>query len=121
MTATAYPYRRAVAVNSTSDNFTNKLPTTTKPSGEQVINLFDAKYGIATETYIPKFFNLQPFGDNADGEVFEVRVWGWSKDVTTVATPIWIPQLLLELTVTLGNIAATALGTKNFMADTIAI
>ena len=119
MSVTAHPFRKAVTVSATSTSYTAKVPTTTKPSGTGVFNLFDRDLGIAIDTYIPKYLLLVPFGSDANDETFDMRLWGWSK--TLEATPLWVPQLIADLNCTLGNIAATALGTNHFLCDTIVI
>ena len=125
--AAAYPFRPARTSLGTATSFTAKIPTATKPSGSGVIDIFDCKWGIATETYMPKFMQLVPYGTDANNEQFYMRVIGWSptdvkymSDGTPPAgNPIWIPQLLLAVTVTHGNIGATAIGASHFLADTI--
>jgi hypothetical protein len=116
MSTTSYPLRRALAENSTSAAFTAKVPIDSVPSG--AINIFDRAIGVATDTCMPAYLQVIPFGADANDEAFAMRVWGWSK---VAGESVWVPQLLVELDVTLGNIAATALGAGSFMADTIAI
>ena len=117
---TAHVFRRAFTTNVVLDSFVGKTPTTTKPSGTGVFDLFSGDYGVATAAWVPEFLQLVAFGDNADNETFDLRLWGWSRD-STHPNPIWVPQHLLQVAVTLGNIAATALGTDNFLADTITV
>ena len=62
----------------------------------------------------PDWLQVVPFGTNSDNDLFNLRVWGWSK---VHAETLWVPQLLAQFAVTVGNIAQ---GTANtFMADTI--
>lgn len=121
MTMTAYPFRQARSVNATATSLTSKTPTATKPSGEGVIDLFNAAYGIATNTYMPDFMQLVPYGTDADNEQFDMRVVGWNRTAISGVSELWIPQLLLQSVVTMGNIAATAIGANHFMADTMTI
>lgn len=120
MCVTAYPLRKALATNSTAADFTAKTPTATKPTGDGVFEVFDMAIGQAIETYMPQYINIIPFGTDANDEAFTMRLWGWSK-VAGGNGALWIPQMLVELTVTLGNIAATAIAADHFLADTIAI
>lgn len=119
---TCYPLRKALSVASTNNGFAAKIPTTTKPAASStraVVNLYDATYGIATDTFVPQYIQLVPYGTNANDETHNLRLWGWSK--TTDTTPVWVPQLILDLSVTLGNIDASALESSAFMADTITV
>ncbi len=118
MTVTAYPLRRALTANSAATSFTAKIPVAVKPSGSGVFDLFDRDLGLAVETYMPRGIQIIPFGTDANDETFDLRVWGWSK---VHLTDLWIPQMLLDLSVTLGNIAATAIGADHFLADTIVV
>lgn len=126
MTATAYPFRSVRASNLTGVSALPAcpVPTTTKPSGAGIIDLFDGDYGLATNTYMPKFVQLQPYGTDANDEQFEMRVLGWSKtagDIGNITAESWVPQLLVKVTVTMGNIAAAIYGTNHFLADTIVV
>ena len=119
MSATAYPLRKVLSSNSTASSFTAKIPTATKPAGESVVDVFDMAIGQAVETYLPKYCQVIPFGTDANNETLTMRVWGWSKESTS--SGLWIPQLLLEVTVTLGNVDAAAIADDTYMADTLAI
>jgi hypothetical protein len=123
MSATCHPLRRALTTNSTSTSFTAKIPTATKPAGTGVWDLFDRGVGLAIDTYMPKFINVIPFGTNGDNDTFEMRVWGWKQVALTETTDegLWIPFLLAELGVTLGNIDGSAIAANTFMADTITV
>jgi hypothetical protein len=112
------PLRKALATNSAAAAFTAKTPTTTKPSGDGVFDVL-GEYGWASGVHGPSHMQIIPFGTDANDETFDMRVWGWSK--TRDATPIWVPQMLLDLTITLGNIAATDVGASHFLADTIVV
>ncbi len=119
---TALAFRLAFAANATTDSFTNKIPTLTAPTGVGVFDLLDPAVGLGAEPYIPTRLMLAPFGSDADNEAFDLRLWGWSKiKVSAGPTFVWVPQLLVQLAVTLGNIDAAALFASNFMADTIAV
>jgi hypothetical protein len=100
---------------SAATSFTAKVATTTKPSGDGVI----PRSGY--ENTLPQQDDLlwfKPWGTNANNETFDLRLWGWTKDSS--ATGQWEPSLILELNVTLGNIAASK-GSLSFDADTIVL
>ena len=111
---TMHQLRKALASNSTDNSWSAKAPTTTKPSGNGVFEL-------SASGKVDKWLVLQPFGSDAQNEAFDVRVWGWVKgdDDDSTISNLWVPALLADLTCTLGNIAASDLGTNNFLADTI--
>lgn len=117
----AHPFRKAYSEASAADAFTARTPTTTKPSGSGIFDLVDtdAGLGIGTGAWVPEFLQLVPYGTDANDEAFDLRLIGWSK--TTDSTPVWVPQTLATLAVTLGNIAATALEASAFLADTIVV
>lgn len=116
MSATALPLRQAMDANSTATAFTAKIPVATKPSGTGVFDVFAAALGIATAHCLPKFLQVIPFGTDADGETFDLRVWGWSR---VLGGNLWVPQLLTQLAVTLGNVSGAAIGTNHFLSDTL--
>lgn len=118
MRATSYPLRKALSSNSTASAFTAKIPVATEPSGSGVFDLFDADLGLATNTYVPSSIELIPFGTDANNETFDMRLWGWTK---VHLSSLWIPQLLAEFNVTLGNIDGSAIAASHFMMDTIAL
>jgi hypothetical protein len=100
---------------SAATSFTAKVATTTKPTGDGVIP------ASGFENTLPQQDDLlwfKPWGTNANNEDFHMRLWGWTVD--TSATPQWEPSLILELVVTLGNIAASK-GSDSFDADTITL
>lgn len=115
----ANPLRKAFAANSTSADFTAKIPTSTKPTGTGVFDLCDSQYGVGTNGLVPQFLQLIPFGGNSNNETFSLRVWGWSQVVNQTA--LYIPQLLVELAVTFGSIDGTAIATNMLMADTLVV
>jgi hypothetical protein len=118
----SHPFRKAMAAATTSTSFTAKIPTTTKPaasSTRSVIDLLSPNYGITASPHLPKYVLVVPYGTDANNETLDMRLWGWNK--TTDATPVWVPQLLFQIAVTLGNIDAAALEASALLADTITI
>lgn len=110
----SYPWKQTLSSNSTDTDFTAKVPTTTEPTGTGVIDL-DGSYRHANE--VPETLIVMPYGSDANNETFNMRVWAWVPDEESAT--IWIPQLLSELAVTLGNISYGDKGTNHFLADTL--
>jgi hypothetical protein len=124
MPATATPLRKARTANSTASSFTAKIPTVTEPTHSDangIYNLYDSGLGIGVDGRVPKRLLVIPFGGNSNDETFSMRVWGWSKTIGAAGTALWIPQLLAELAVTLGNISATAIEANMLMSDTVVV
>ena len=114
----------ALATNSTSTGFTSKTATTTKPYGANVVDLFSTFIAVGIGNSVPRFIDLLPFGKDGNNDTFDMRLWGWNRVIDSsiaVGTTVWVPKLLLELNVVLGNIALAGIDTGNFQADTITI
>lgn len=123
-TTNAYRFRKALSAITANTTYSAKVPTTTKPAtsatlGQAIIDLFDPAYGLSPNTFVPKYIHLVPYGSDANNETINMRLYGWTR--TNDATPVWVPQLLLDLAMTLGNISATALEAGCFMVDTITL
>lgn len=117
MPATSHPLRKALETNSTASAFTAKIPVAALPTNVGFFNLFDGQYGVGSDGRVPKFLFVQPFGGNANNDTSSMRVWGWSHDVGRGS--LWVPHLLVELAVTLGNIDASAIAANMLLADTL--
>lgn len=118
MTATALILRKAVSANATSATFTGKTPTTTKPSGTGVWDMLAEATGLHLSRSLSKFINLIPYGVGSDTNTFSMRIWGWSK--TNDTTPVWIPQLLTEVSCAISTGTSFAnLTASNYCVDTI--
>lgn len=112
---TAHDLRLAMAANSEAADFTAKVPTTTNPSTNTGFHdLSSSLLGFVAKGESPEWLQVIPFGTNSNNDVFDMRVWGWSK---IFAVDKWVPQLLAQFAVTVGNIAQGE--TNTFMADTI--
>lgn len=101
---------KARATNATSTSFSAPAATTTKPSGDGVVNL--RRFGT-----IPEWVAVLPFGTGDADDVFEMWITGWRKIGT-----LWIPNRLVKLTCTLGTavgVAGTAVVATELFADTI--
>lgn len=121
MSATVMPLQRALTASSTDTSFAAVIPTTTKPSGAGVFDLLDIATSLSVGNNVPRFIQLVPFGTDANNETFDMILRGWSRTTGAAGTAIWVPQILLNLSVTLGNIDAAAIGANHFLADTIVV
>lgn len=83
--------KRARTENATDTSFASKVPTTTKPSGEGVIQL--RQNGYAADELL-----LLPLGTGDADDVFDMKLIGWKE-----AGNLWIPVPLLLVTCTLGT------------------
>lgn len=117
--ALCVPFKKVLSANSTATSFTDQNATTTKPSGDAVIDLLDSANGWGGGHKVPTHVLLVPYGTDADTETFDMRMYGWSK--TEDATPVWVPMLLTDISVTLTARTATAFGANTFLADTITV
>ena len=123
MYASVYPLRKALATNSTATEFTAQTPTATEPSGDGVFKLTDSKYGVGVNGKVPDRLFLQPYGGNASNDIFNMRLWGYSKTHLPDFSDayVYVPILLGEWACTLGNISSTALGTNMLLVDTLVL
>ena len=118
--ATCAPYRLAfTAPGSVATAFTAFTPTTIRPSGSGVHDLLGLD-GNSLTGNVPSYLKIVPCGTDGNNDTFDLRVYGWGA-INNGASPIWIPTLLADLSVVLGNIAATPVGTGQFLADTITL
>lgn len=100
-------FQRALATNSTASAFTAKIPVAVEPSGTGIFKM---------ENPIPTFLQLVPFGTDANDETFDFRLYGWTR---IHSERIWVPQLLADVSVTLGNMSAAVIAASTFLADTL--
>lgn len=124
MSATSYPFRRALTASSTATSWATKIPTATEPvnsTSAGVFSLFDAANGLATNTYMPRFIHIVPYGTDTNNETFSFRLWGWTHTSRLEGASIWVPQLLLDVACVMGNIDGSALGTGIKMCDTLTL
>lgn len=122
----AFPWRRLTTTNSTATSHASVVPTTTEPAETTagVVNLKTRGAWCTDGAHTSDLVMIQPYGSDANNENYAMRVYGWSKLADADDSDmhgLWVPMLLVECTVTLGNIAATTLGANNFMADTVTI
>ncbi|MBC8875141.1 MAG: hypothetical protein H8E44_37445 [Planctomycetes bacterium] len=110
MTTKSGELQRLLYAASDTAEWASLVPTTTKPSGDGVITWKRPENQQAADA-----IELLFVGSDAENETFSVRVWKWLKDTGG----IWWPQLQIELTITLGNIDASAFLAGGYMADTV--
>ena len=126
MPTTIRTFRKALDTNSADTSFSAKLITATKPSGDAVVDLLDTDLGLALGLSAPRYVQILPYGSNTNDTTFSMRLWAWNR-TAGLATELWVPQLLVELAVTLDDTLTTADGLDdatyddNLCADTIAI
>ena len=89
-------FAKARTTNATDTSFASKVPTTTKPSGEGVINL-------KREARASQWVELVPYGTGDANDVFEMWVIGWRE-----IDGLWVPKRLVKLTCTLGAMTGVA-------------
>jgi hypothetical protein len=118
MQVSAHPLRRALVDNTANTTFPTTIPTATEPSGAGVFDLLSAELGLGSAIFVPAHVQIVPFAEATDDQTFDMRLWGWSK---VAATALYVPQLIVELAVTLGTNDGTAIDTDVLMADTIAV
>ena len=115
----ANPWVKLKTENFTATDFATLKSTLTRPSGDGVVDLLTE--AVSPGAKIPNGIVFRPFGTDANDEVFNLRVYGWSQEIKTKS---WENILLAELAITLGNIQGTAdcaITDNDFEADTIAI
>ena len=123
MSATATKFRKALTTNSTATAFTQKEPTTTEPSGDGIWDLQADSTAVGQGIMVPSYLQLVPYAVGAGtNDTFDMRVIGWNP--TNDDTTIYIPQLLLDVTVTLGTATGndgTAIVDSGLMPLSIAV
>lgn len=105
-------FRLARTANATATAFTSKVPTATEPSGAGIHSLDEPDlFGI-------QYVTLIPFGTDGNNDTFDMRLWGWSKEPSL---GVWVPHIIVDLSIVLGNIAGTPLAANTVMADTLTL
>lgn len=117
--ALCVPFKKALTANSTSTGFTAQNTTTTEPSGSGVINLLDTATGFGGGHQVPSYVLLIPYGTNGDNDTFDMRVYGYNR--IEGATPIYVPILLLDVSLILCAITATDIAADTFLVDSVTL
>lgn len=99
---------RCWETNSTDTSFSQKLPTTTEPTGE---GIFEPEHNLTL---------LMPYGTDGENETFDMRVYGW-----TQINSLWIPARVFSVTctlaaLTLDGVAGEVVDDDDIFCDTIA-
>ncbi len=103
-------WRKARSTNATDSAFPSRVPTTTEPVGEGVIDL---------RQQTPVNLALLFYGTGADNATFDARVIGWQK-----VGGLWVPVTLLQAACTLSAAVGVALAevtNSERFADTITL
>lgn len=116
-------FHYALTTNSTSTGFTAQNATTTEPSGAGVFDLFSINNSVGGAPTVPKWIKLIPFGKDGADDTFDMRLYGYNAtEITgTLTSPIYIPQLLVDISVVLSAITFTDHAANTFLADTITV
>lgn len=118
--ATCHPFKAVLTANSTSTGFTAQNTTTTDPAGTTgVIDLLEGSSKFQYSGNVPSWVQLMPFGTNGENDTFDMRVYGLNAILG--ATPIFVPQLLLDVSVILSALTATHIAADTFLADTFVL
>jgi hypothetical protein len=119
----SYPWRRLNSTMFTDADFdSTKVPTTTKPTGNGVVDILgnDPHWSWATDgIHVPDELLVYIYGTDAANETAFVRIWGWQlcEDVDG----LYVPILLSQLNATLGACTATGLVTSGLAHDLASI
>lgn len=104
---------KARSVNATDSSFPSRIPTTTEPSADGVIDLAPLAGRVADNLL------LIPYGTGSENDTFDLRVIGWRKVDT-----LWIPVILAEVACTLsaavGVASAPVINSERFV-DTLSL
>lgn len=117
--ALCVPFKKALAANSTSTAFTAQNATVTEPTGVGVINLLSTAEGWGGGHNVPAYVLLMPYGTDGNNDTFDMRVYGYNR--IEGATPIYVPVLLLDISVVLCAITATDIAANTFLADSVTL
>jgi hypothetical protein len=105
-------YIKALSANSTDTSF-DQAPTTTKPSGDGVIEA--RRFGEFTNSTLL----VVPYGVGSADDTFDLRVIGW-RCIDT----LWVPTILCQVACTLGTatgVDGAAVDNSESFADTISL
>lgn len=127
---------KARQTNTTTNGFTDRVPTATEPSGkgdaaaQTTLAVFDLVSDFTVDLVSQKNrIIIVPFGAGSDTNTFVMRVIGWriAYERDTGArqdNAIWIPVKLAEFTCTLSTppgLAGKVVNASQLFADTIAL
>jgi hypothetical protein len=110
-------FRDAFTTDATTTSFTAKVPTTTKPSGSGVVDMYSTTDPRRARPYLANYIQIVPYGTTTNDTTFDLRIWAWNRN--SDSTAIWIPQILYQASCTLCSASGAALATSGLMVDTI--
>ena len=112
----ARPFRRLRTTNEDATAFASKIPTTTEPTNDGVLNL------TLNGNHVPERIKLIPILLGADNDVSSMRVLGWHSVLLSGSTVLWVPVIIAEYVCTastqVGVAGSAVLATERF-CDTI--
>lgn len=118
-------FRKARTVNQTSNGFVSKVPINAEPVGDAGTATGSAIIELAKDAAVAQNgIVLLPYATGGEDVTFSVRIIGWRRIGRIVASQVWIPINLIELSCTCGASAGVANGlvlTTEFFADTITV
>jgi hypothetical protein len=100
------------STDATDTSFPSKIPTTTEPTGNGVIDFRGQRVAGAV---VPNLIQLTPVGTGANDAVLTgMRVIGWRRlksKTPTTTRDLWVPTILAEFATVFGNVTGVAAGT----------
>lgn len=117
----SHPYQKAWAANANTSSFASKIPTTTEPTNDGVVDLVNRMGG----GMVPERVLVLPYGLGSNNDAASMRVIGW-RHIGSGISPgvLWVPTILIEVACTfsaaVGIAGAPVLNTECF-ADTITV
>ena len=121
------PFRYALAASSVASAYTVRNSTPTEPSGAGIFDLLKEGLGVVgrARESIPTYLQLVPFGSDANNETIGLQVFGWTPTVPTAGlvttTPIYIPQHIATLGLTLCARTFSDYAANYFLVDTLSV
>lgn len=120
--------QKVLSSNSTDASFTALANTRTDPTGGTgVLTVPTSNCGrdiAAGGSRAPNNLLLIPYGTNSDGDLFNMRVSGWTRAVDSSGTLIeYVPMAMYQFACTIGTSAGavSGLGATSLFCDSIAL
>jgi len=102
----------------TGTAFAAIIPTTTKPSGDGVLNMVMEGHGAHLFNQVRFVF----LGTAANNNIYDYQLTGWLPNGDPeVAATVWTASIIAMGNVVLGNIDASAFTTDGFVADRVTV
>lgn len=115
------PFKKAFATNKNASGFTAKPSTTTRPSGDGVIELVPPD----GHGFVPSLMRLLVYGLGSDNDVASMRIWAWNR-VGSGAAPgtLYVASIIGEFSCTLSayiGVAGSPILNTERLCDTITL